>query len=239
MKKGDFILIDFVGRVSGTGEIFDLTDAETAKRENVYDPKQKYKPALVITGAKMVIPGVEKQLEEMKPGDEREFSVKPEDAFGPRNPKLIKIISRAHFLRQKINPAPGIFVTIDRRQARIQSVSGGRVRADFNHPLAGKELHYRLKIVKQITKTLEKAGSLIEYYGIVSETSFDGGRLVIKTKKPMPDIAEKLIEGKIKEWIKEIKQVSFISEEKREEKTERPEKPAEKGPSMNQHQESP
>jgi FKBP-type peptidyl-prolyl cis-trans isomerase 2 len=41
MKKGDFVRIDFVGRLAATGEIFDLTSEEIAKKEGVYDEKQK------------------------------------------------------------------------------------------------------------------------------------------------------------------------------------------------------
>jgi len=209
MKEGDFVLIEYVGRVAGTGEIFDLTDAETAKREGVFNSNQKYEPVLVIIGAKMVIPGIEKQLEEMKPGDEREFSVKPQDAFGSRNPRLIKIISRANFLRQRINPVPGIFVTIDGRQAKIRSVSGGRVRVDFNHPLAGKELRYELKIIKHITKTKEKADELLKHYRLKTETILKGNTLIIKTTKPLDNIVRQLIEKPIKKWIKEIKRIKF------------------------------
>ncbi len=220
MKQGDFILIDFVGRVLGTGEIFDLTNPEVAKKEGIFNPKQKYEPALVIIGARMVIPGVEKRLLEMKPGDEREFSVKPEDAFGPRNPKLIKIISRANFLRQKINPVPGLFVTIDRRQARIQSVSGGRIRTDFNHPLAGKELHYKLKVVKNITATKEKIDSFLDYYGLKGEPELKQGTLTIKTEKPLDKMIEKIISDTIKKWIREVKAVKFAKSAGAEKKKE-------------------
>ena len=42
MKKGDFIKIDYVGRVSLTGEIFDLTIEDIAKKEGIFDEKRKY-----------------------------------------------------------------------------------------------------------------------------------------------------------------------------------------------------
>ena len=75
MKEGDFVHIDYVGRLSATGEIFDLTDAELAKKEGIYSEKTRYGPALVIMGAHMVIPGIEKQLLQMKVGEGREFVV--------------------------------------------------------------------------------------------------------------------------------------------------------------------
>jgi len=218
MRKGDFVRIDFVGRVTATGEIFDLTIEEIAKREGIYNEKQKYGPALVIMGANMVVPGVERRLEQMQPGNEKEFTLKPEEAFGRRDTKLIKIVSRANFINQKINPVPGIFVTINGKQAKVQTVTGGRIRVDFNHPLAGKELDYRLKIVEHVKGTLEKAKAMIEYYGIKAETSFEGDKIHISTVKPLPEVVKKLVEDKMKEWIKEIKQISFFSKEKDKEK---------------------
>jgi FKBP-type peptidyl-prolyl cis-trans isomerase 2 len=214
MQKGDFVRIDFVGKVTATGEIFDLTIEEIAKKEGIYNEKQHYGPALVIMGASMVVPGVEKKLEQMQPGGEKEFVLGPEEAFGRRDPKLIKIISKGMFTNQKINPVPGIFVTINGKQAKVQNVTGGRIRVDFNHPLAGKELSYRVKIVEQIKGTLDKAKAMIEYYGIKAEAKHEGQKLDISTVKPLPDVVKKIMEDKMKEWIKEIKEIKFFSKEK-------------------------
>lgn len=218
MKKGDFIKIDYVGRVSLTGEIFDLTIEDIAKKEGIFDEKRKYSPVLVIMGADMVVPGVEKKLLDMDPGHEREFELSPKDGFGKREMGLIKIISLAQFHKQNINPVPGAFVQIQGSQAKVQSVSGGRVRVDFNHPLSGKNVHYRVKIVEKVDGVLNKAKSLIEYYGIKADTSVTENNLKIITVMPMPDVVKKLVEGKLKEWITEIKEIKFHSEKKEQKK---------------------
>jgi len=207
MKEGNFVLIDFVGRIAGTNEIFDLTHEDIAKKEGIYTEKHKYEPALVIIGAKMVIPGIEEELVRMKVGEEREFTVKPDKGFGYRSPGLVKIISMSKFLHEKINPVPGLFVTIDNRQAKVQSVSGGRVRVDFNNPLAGKELHYRLKTVKAIKTSQEKVKALLNYYNIKGDISITNDTLTIKTSKKLEPVIEKLLSETIKKWIKEIKSV--------------------------------
>jgi len=224
MNKGDFVEIEYVGRIKATGEIFDLTNEEIAKKEGVYDPKQKYKPMLVIVGSGMAIKGVEKQLEQMSVGEEREFDVSQDEGFGRRNPNLIKIISLSKFIENKMNPVPGTFVEIDGLQAKIQSVSGGRVRVDFNNPLAGKELHYKMKIVRKIEDPLEKLKSLLDYYGIkYSECTLTEGKAVIKWEKDA-EILKNLIKKSVEEWIKEIKEINFevVSEKsKTEEKLEK------------------
>ena len=209
MEKGDFVRIEFTGKVADTGEIFDLTSEEEAKKAGIYNEKQKYGPQLIIIGAGMAIPGVEDQLLKMKQGEEREFDVEPSRAFGPRNPKLLKILSTGKFLEKKINPVPGLFVDIDGMQARIKSVSGGRVMVDFNHPLAGKRLHYRVKVSGKVTDTLEKVKSMLDYYGLKAEPSLKEEILTLKAEKELPKPVQELLERTVRQWIKEIKEVKF------------------------------
>jgi len=222
MKEGDFILMEFTGRVKLTGEIFDLSSEEEAKKQGIYNEKQKYGPGLVVIGAKMAMPGVEEQLKEMKPGEEKEFEVPSAKAFGPRNPKLIKIISINNFYKQNLNPVPGAFINIDNRDCKIKTVSGGRVMVDFNHPLAGKDLLYKAKIVKKITDTKEKADKLLDYYGLKCESlDQEKGIISVKTDKPIPPAFQKIFEQNIKKWIPEIKKIKFSA--KAEAKKAKPE----------------
>ena len=220
MKKGDFVEMDFVGRIASTGEIFDLTDEETAKKEGLHNPKHKYRPSLVIIGSNMAVPGVEKNLEHMEPGQEKEFELPPEEAFGGRDMHLIRIVSMSKFIKEKINPAPGMFVDIDGMQTKVLSVAGGRVRVDFNHPLAGKTLLYRVKLVRHITDTLEKARSLLSYYGVKCDSILDSEILTIETEKPMNDFLKKFLSENLMKWIPEVKSITFADKESMKEQKE-------------------
>lgn len=230
MKDGDFILIEFTGRVKLTGEIFDLSSGEEAKREGIYNEKQRYGPGLVVIGAGMSMPGVEEQLKGMEPGEEREFEIPPGKAFGPRDPKLVRIISINNFYKQNMNPVPGAFVNIDGMDCKIKSVSGGRVMVDFNHPLAGRDLLYKVKIVKKLTDLKEKADRLLGYYGLKSENMLDKvkGTLEIRTEKPIPPAFQKLFGQNIKKWIPEIKEIKFSAKEGAEASKEKTEAKKEK-----------
>jgi FKBP-type peptidyl-prolyl cis-trans isomerase 2 len=223
MKKGDFVEIDFVGRIVGTDEIFDLTDEETAKKEGIYNPKHRYKPSLVIIGSGMAVPGVEKNLEQMEPGHEREFELAPEDAFGGRDMHHIRIVSMSKFLKEKINPVPGMFVDIDGMQTKVLSVAGGRVRVDFNHPLAGRHLRYKVKVVSHITDTHDKAKALLSYYTVKCDTCLDGGALAIETEKPMNEFLKNFLGDNLMKNIPEIKSVTFADKEAAKEKSKPPE----------------
>ncbi len=208
MQDGDFVQIEFVGRVKNTGEIFDLTDEALAKKEGVYQKESKYGPSLVIIGAKSVIPGVEEKIKGMKVGEEKEFEVSPADGFGSREPKLVQILSFTKFIQQKVNPIPGAFVNIDGRNCKIQSVSGGRVRVDFNHPLANKTLLYKLKIINEIKDATERVQGLLKYFGIEGNVKIETDKCEIALKQKNKFI-EKLLEDMVKKWIKEIKTISF------------------------------
>jgi FKBP-type peptidyl-prolyl cis-trans isomerase 2 len=224
MKEGDFVRIEYVGRVSDTNEIFDLTYEEIAKKEGIHNPNYRYGPVLVIIGAGMIIPGVEKKLKEMKPGEENEFDFEPDEGFGKRDVKRIKIISIANFIHQKINPVPGTFVEINGRQAKIQSVSGGRVRIDFNHPLAGKNLRYKIKIVDVIEKPLKRVKAITDYYRLECELKLENRILDVKTKENVQDIVRKLLTGVITKWVKEVKKVNFSGEKEQKTKSKASEK---------------
>jgi FKBP-type peptidyl-prolyl cis-trans isomerase 2 len=213
MKKGDFVEIDFIGRLVTTGEIFDLNSGEEAKREGIYNPKHKYKPSLVVIGSGMSVPGMEKNLEEMKVGEEREFTLNPDEAFGQKNMRLMRIVPITKFTKEKISPVPGMFVDIDGMQAKVLSVAGGRVRVDFNHPLAGKVLKYKVKIVREVTETQEKSNLLLSYYGIKCDTKVDGDTIVIETEKPMNEFLRKFAGENVMKWVSEVKNIQFTEKE--------------------------
>lgn len=187
MQEGEFIEIEYIGKIKDSGEIFDLTDEKVAKERGIYNENVKYGPQKIIIGEKFVISGLEKALKEMKIGEEKTVSVSPEDGFGERQSKLVKVVSETELKKQKVNPFPGLILDFGNMKARIQSVNSGRVRIDFNHPLAGRDLEYKIKISKIIEDPLEKATTI---------TLFFSGE----------DLIPKILENKVE--IEEKKQVS-------------------------------
>ncbi len=160
MKKGDFVKVSYTGRVDG--ELIETTDEKTAKKEDAYDEKRQYEPAVVIVGEGMVLPGLDKGLEKLKVGEKKKLELEAKDAFGERSFKLIKLVPMRDFKKQNVSPFPGMVLQIEGRPAKIQSVSSGRVRVDFNHPLAGKEVEYELKVEAQAKTERDKIGFLLE-----------------------------------------------------------------------------
>jgi FKBP-type peptidyl-prolyl cis-trans isomerase 2 len=214
MKTGDFVYIDYVGRVKDTGEIFDLTKEDVAKKEGIYSPQIKYKPIPIIVDAKFILSGLNKALKEMKVGEKRKVEIKPEDAFGERNPDLVQLIPLSNFKAQKIEPKVGEVVNISGFRGRIVSISGGRVKVDFNHPLAGKTLEYEIEIVGEIKDTKEKVEAIVFYFTGIEKEDFE-----VKLKEKSVEIEFKKafnltrelkerIAKTIKDWIK-MEEVRF------------------------------
>ena len=218
MKEGDFIRIDYVGRIGESKDIFDLTREDVAKENGIYNPNFKYGPVPIIIGANLLVKGLEDGLKTMEVGEKKEIIVKPEEAFGERSPELIKLVPLSEFKRQNITPYPGMLVTVRNINGRVLSVSGGRVRVDFNHPLAGKSLEYDMEIKGEITDQKEKIKAILEYFLKTDEKDLDvtiNGEVVeitMKGKEDVPREVKTVITNTITKWINEIKKVRFIEE---------------------------
>ena len=216
MKAGDFIYISYVGRIKDTKEVFDLTREDVAKKENVFNPKFKYGPVPVIVDEKFVLPGLNDALKGMKIGDKKTVEILPEKGFGQRNPQLIKLFQESMFKERDQDPKPGAFVTINNARGRITSIDGGRVKVDFNHPLAGKTLEYELEVVGEIKENVEKIKAVSYYFtGIEKEglgVKIKGKTVEINIKSKVNVLREtkESIAKTITKWIEGVEKVKFI-----------------------------
>ena len=208
IKNQDFVLIDFVARIKETNKIFDLTNEETAKKENLFHKDIKYTPVLVIIGENTSLKGLEKSLIGKEVNQEYTIEIHPEEGFGKKDPKLIRIIPSRIFKEKNINPFQGLQVNIDNIIGTIRSVSGGRIIIDFNHPLAGKNLIYQIKIIKKLETDQEKTNALLEPYLKDYEIELKDTELTVKTKNSIHKEVTQLLEEKIKKYTK-VKNIKF------------------------------
>lgn len=162
IPKNSFVLINYVLRAKDTNELIDTTIEEVAKNENKYEPDKAYEPLLVIVGENRVIQGLEEHIESVaEPGQEYEIEIPPEKAYGHRDPSKVKVMSLGTLLRRNITPEVGKTIEIDGQIGMVKAISGGRVLVDFNHPLAGKTLICKYKVVKVIEDVAEKVKWLL------------------------------------------------------------------------------
>jgi len=222
VKKGDFIQIDYVGRIKESNQIFDLTDEELAKKENIYQEGAKYKPITICLGEGDVVKGLDEELIDKEVGKSYTIDISPENAFGKKDAKLLKIVNTNMFTKQNIHPMPGLQVNIDNMVATIRTVTGGRTIVDFNHPCAGHNIVYEIKIVKKITDDSEKLKSILTFHlGIDNpEVKIENGTAKINSE--VPEMFREQFEEKIKKQIPSIKKIDY--KKKEEEKEEKKEK---------------
>ncbi len=162
IKKNDFIEIEFTGKANN--KVFDTTNKQEAKQINLDINTKDIKPLIVSVGNGMLLKGFDEAIQGKEINKKYSINLEPEQAFGKRDPSLIKIISMKTFREKNINPVPGLTVQMDNYIAKILSVSGGRITVDFNNPLAGKEINYDFKITKKITDTKEKINALQDFF---------------------------------------------------------------------------
>lgn len=229
MQKGDFVKIDFIGKLE-SGEIFDLTDEKVAKENNIFNPSIKYKPVTVIIGAGFVVPGLENALMDMTVGENKEITVKPEDAFGSRNPELIKTVPEKAFEGKHV--VPGMIVDFGNTRGRIQSISSGRVRVDFNHPLAGKVLKYHVDLKEHIDDQIQQVEAVLDFFGIEPKIYMIPGAYEIEAD-PSPAIKSR-VSSLVLEYIGGVSKVRFVQTyTKKDEKKEESKEAKEPNPKKN------
>ena len=161
IKKNDFVEVEFTGNITDTDEIFDTNIKADAEKGGL-DIKD-IKPFVLAVGHKMLPKGLDADLEGKEAGKSYTIDIKPEDAFGKRNPQMVRMIPTKLFHEQKIEPQRGMQLALDGQLVKILSSDRGRTLVDFNNPLAGKNVTYKYKINKLITDEKEKIDALQEF----------------------------------------------------------------------------
>jgi len=114
------------------------------------ESNQGKEPLGYVQGQHMMIPGLERELTGMKVGQEKHVIVKPEDAYGPVDPRAVQEVSK-----DKVPPEGqkvGAILTARSPQGmpipvRVKEVKEQTVVLDFNHPMAGKTLVFDVKVL--------------------------------------------------------------------------------------------
>ncbi|MBL8860723.1 MAG: peptidylprolyl isomerase [Planctomycetes bacterium] len=134
--RGTAVTIEYELRPQGAEQPVDWTDPGA--------------PLTFLFGAGRVLPGVERLLLGLEPGDEVEGEIAPEDAYGYPDAALIESVPRDRF---GSGGPPEIGAHFEARQdgrvrfAKVVGYDGDDVRLDLNHPLAGVALLCRVRVL--------------------------------------------------------------------------------------------
>ncbi len=160
IKEHDFIELEYTGRLADN-TVFDTTSGQPAQEPGTGEPQAAAEPLVICVGERQVVPGLDQALAGKELNASYTVTLKPEQAFGRKDAKKIRLVPSQTFREQRIMPHPGLQVEIDNHPATVLSVSGGRVLVDFNHPLAGKEVLYEFKAKRLVTDKAEQIRSYL------------------------------------------------------------------------------
>jgi len=116
-------------------------------------------PLVYTPGKNEILPGLEKALDGMHVGEEKDVKLPPEEAYGPVDKEAFQEVPKSSI------PAEGLKVGTPLRahspdgrsmMARVSEIKDKTVVVDLNHPLAGKTLAFHVKIL-DVKKVEEKA----------------------------------------------------------------------------------
>lgn len=228
-KKGDFILIDHIGRVKETGDVFDTTLVEIAKEKNVYKEGEIYEPRLIVIGEGWVLKALDESLTKMVINKTKKVEIPPEKGFGDRDPEKVKRVALKQIRAKGITPKVGMRIEYNGKMATVRTLGAGRALLDFNLPLAGKTLVYEVTVKEKLKTMKDKIAALIHRrIPAVEKSKF---KFVAKTKTisiNMPEetfylegiqLAKRGIAMDIQRFIPKLTTVKFIEAFKKEPKT--------------------
>ena len=116
----------------------------------VIETSKGKEPLKYIHGQKMMIPGLEKELNGMKVGGEKHVTVKPEDAYGPINKNAFQEVAKEKLPPNGLKVGAVLAAKSAEGQVvpmRVHEIKEKTVVMDMNHPMAGKTLVFDVKIV--------------------------------------------------------------------------------------------
>ncbi|MEK6890809.1 MAG: peptidylprolyl isomerase [Nanoarchaeota archaeon] len=144
IKTGDKVSIEYTGTYDN-GEVFD---------SNVHGDHSH--PLEFVVGRGMVIPGFDKAVIGMKNGEEKKFRIPAAEAYGERDENLVKTMPKPEEFppQAKQGMLIGVGPSQDQQMpALIVKLTDSEVTLDLNHPLAGKALNFKIKILEIFKQT--------------------------------------------------------------------------------------
>lgn len=110
------------------------------------------KPPLdFVYGEPGLLPALQKNVQGLKAGDHKKFTLTPAEGFGELNPQALVEVPRANFREAKVEK--GMVFTTSGKNGQpmngiVHEVREDKVVIDFNHPLAGKTVTFDVEILE-------------------------------------------------------------------------------------------
>lgn len=139
IKKGDIIKVEYEGTFDD-GQVFDSTEMNGGK------------PLKFQVGCGQLISGFDDSVIGKEVGDEYKIRLEPADAYGDYKEGMTQSIPKSQFPKDK-KPEEGMMLVLlgpnnQPVPATIKEVKDDVIDIDLNHPMAGKTLNFKIKILE-------------------------------------------------------------------------------------------
>ena len=137
IKEGYYVKVEYTGTLED-GSLFDSTEEQGS-------------PLEFQVGANQVIEGFEKAIVEMDLNQEKEITLKPADAYGEYKDDMKREIPKENMPADDLEVGMTLMATLPTGMqvpVTIMDITDKHVEIDLNHPLAGKALNFKLKVVE-------------------------------------------------------------------------------------------
>jgi FKBP-type peptidyl-prolyl cis-trans isomerase SlyD len=130
----------------------------------VVDESEVGDPLVYLHGESQIVPGLERELEGLEVGASRQVTVAPADGYGDADPSGVQKVPRTAF-PDGFEPKEGLELVAQGPEGEPlpfvvkgveRSLEGELVIVDFNHPLAGKTLHFDVTVTEVRAATAEE-----------------------------------------------------------------------------------
>lgn len=122
--------------------------------ENTFDDE----PVTFTLGDGSLDEGLELALLGLKTGDQQSLTLMPGQAFGMPDPEAVRNLPLNAF-REELSPQPGAIIAFssaegDELVGTVRQVKDEEVEVDFNHPLAGHEILFKVQVLSIVNSAL-------------------------------------------------------------------------------------
>lgn len=141
------------------GDAVKITYTGTLEDGTVFDSSEGREPLSFTIGAGQMIKGFEKGVLGMAQGEEKDLVIPPEEAYGEHRPELVQTIPKDRVGDLDVQEGMILGMQVPGHDqvfpATVTKVEADTITLDVNPPLAGKTLHFHIKLETVEKKTTE------------------------------------------------------------------------------------
>lgn len=137
INEGYYVKIEYTGTLED-GTLFDSTEEQGC-------------PLEFQIGAKQVIEGFENAIVDMELNEEKEITLQPEEAYGEYVDDMKRDIPKENMPADELEEGMTLMATLPTGMqvpVTVTKITDDTVQIDLNHPLAGKVLNFKLKVIE-------------------------------------------------------------------------------------------